>query len=184
MKKLLLLIVAPVLAAIVLVATNTTVVSAVTSSCADVVITNTGPGSNNQVYCSGNYTITVNCENETKAVLNVTQDAESGNATVTGNTNAGNAISGSALNDSELNAIIENSCELEDEDEAPEVPEEPAPTEPTTPEGEVQGEKTVTALPTTGTTTPLQMSVIIAGAVIAAVLIARVVLLAYARTQK
>lgn len=184
MKKLLQLLAVPTLVAAAFVAANTTTVSAATQSCKNVVISNTGQGSTNIVTCADTEKITIECKNDTKIVLDVDQNAQSGTAKVSENTTGGSAKSGDVVNINQIDALIDNNNCFEEEDRTPETPEVPTPTEPTAPEGEVQGEVTVTALPETGVTTPLQILALVAGALMAVALAGRLVIATYARGQK
>jgi hypothetical protein len=173
MTKLMRLLSVPVLvlaAAIAFVGVST--VSA-QETCDDVVISNTGAGSNNEVTCEGDYQITIECKNDTQIVIDVNQNAGeenegqggSGDATVSQNTTGGSAQSGDSVNLSEIDALIENNNCLEEEVAVvtePEVPTTPEVEQEVEAEPAVEGVATEEAevLPSTGATTPVQFALL------------------------
>ena len=68
-------------------------------------ITSTGPNSSNSTDTSANNNATVNNTNSQQITNNINQSAQSGNATVSNNTNGGNAKSGDATNIVDLTNI-------------------------------------------------------------------------------
>ncbi len=66
----------------------------------DASIENTGPKSSNHITFNNSSSVTVKNDTQVNFKNNVDQDADSGNATVWGNTTGGNATSGSASNSS------------------------------------------------------------------------------------
>lgn len=177
MKKLLQLLAVPLAALAFVTVSSATVAAQEANDCTDIVISNTGAGSVNEVNCNGSYTVTIDCENNTQIVLDVEQDGTSGTATVNDNTNAGGAQSGDVVNTSDIDAYVENTnCFAEETPETPETPEEETP--------EVKAASTVAELPNTGGTSGLQIVTIAAGAVLALVIISRVALGLHSRSLK
>lgn len=67
-------------------------------NCTSIVITNTGPNSNNSGVCTVNTVVTAVCDNNVFVLNSNQQSAVSGAASAAGNTNAGAAISGGSAN--------------------------------------------------------------------------------------
>ncbi len=179
MRKLLQILAVP-LVAFAFVAAGATNVSAQQASgdCSNIEISNTGAGSINEIDCTGTYTLVIECQNNTQIVLDVTQDGTSGDATVSGNTTAGGVTTGDVINISEIDALVENSNCLADQE-----PTKPATPDEEEPEEEVQGAAVVRTLPDTGSTSPLQVIALTAGAAVALLAAARVASNLYVRNR-
>lgn len=76
-----------------------------------ITITNTGPGSNNQVSCTEVNNIVLTCDNNIIVGTVNTQTGTSGNANTGNNTTAGTATSGSVVNENGQNVTIGASCD-------------------------------------------------------------------------
>lgn len=74
------------------------------------VISNTGPGSTNEVECVDSNTIRVICTNDVYVVNNNSQTSESGDATNSSNTTGGSSITGNATNENGTTVQIGASC--------------------------------------------------------------------------
>lgn len=100
------------------------------TTCADgeATITNTGPGSVNEIECVDSREITVTCSNNIYVVNDNSQTGSSGNANNSGNTTGGNSISGSATNENGATVQIGASCAAEQP--AAVTPEAPTPSQP------------------------------------------------------
>lgn len=86
-------------------------------TCDNIVITNTGPNSNNQGTCTVNVSAKVVCNNNIYVLDSNSQTAVTGTASSLGSTSAGSAISGSATNENNQAVQIGANC-----GPAPEVP--------------------------------------------------------------
>jgi hypothetical protein len=73
-------------------------------------ITNTGAGSNNTCINNNSFGFTFRCTNGVLVNTLTNQQANSGNATVSGNTGGGSATSGSALNEGDITTNINATC--------------------------------------------------------------------------
>jgi hypothetical protein len=73
-------------------------------------ISNTGPGSNNTVTCVTSNNESVKCENNIVVKNDNDQNANSGSASVDGNTTGGSATSGSASNSNSTVVKVGTSC--------------------------------------------------------------------------
>lgn len=78
--------------------------------CTKIVITNTGPNSNNQGICNVVYDAKVTCVNNKYVLTQNDQTAVTGEAELLGNTTANTAISGTARNESKTEVTIGASC--------------------------------------------------------------------------
>ena len=70
-------------------------------------IKNTGPHSTNKIIFKSSNNVTIENENDVDVDNNTTQNASSGNATVSGNTNGGNATTGNASNYASTSTEVE-----------------------------------------------------------------------------
>ena len=168
-------------------------------ACEGATITNTGPGSTNEVKCVDSRDIKVTCVNDVYVVNNNSQTGGSGDADNSGNTTGGGSISGNATNENGTTVQIGASCATQP---AAVTPENPAPGQPVGGMGAgqpvggmgagqpvggmgagapLEAAKTVAALPNTGNNILLD-SVVIGGTSLAALLIAsRLGAIAYSR---
>ena len=159
-------------------------------ACEGATITNTGPGSTNEVKCVDSRDIKVTCVNDVYVVNNNSQTGGSGDADNSGNTTGGGSISGNATNENGTTVQIGASCATQP---AAVTPENPAPGQPVGGMGAgqpvggmgagapLEATKTVAALPNTGNNILLD-SVVIGGTSLAALLIAsRLGAIAYSR---
>lgn len=74
------------------------------------VISDTGPGSTNEIKCVDSSTVRVTCTNDVYVVNNNSQTSESGDATNSNNTTGGSSITGSATNENGTTVQIGASC--------------------------------------------------------------------------
>lgn len=74
------------------------------------VISNTGPGSTNEIKCVDSNTVRVTCTNDVYVVNNNSQTSESGDATNSSNTTGGSSITGNATNENGTTVQIGASC--------------------------------------------------------------------------
>ena len=151
------------------------------SACDNATIEGTGEGSNNEVICNENTTITAVCENGTWIDVRNSQQSGSGNANSSGNTTGGGATSGSATNQNGQTVQIGASCAA-----ASSVTPPPAPTPAPTPGsggGQVLSSSSIAVLPHTSNTpatTSLLMGVAALGILYGVVRLAQY---AYSRTH-
>ncbi len=80
------------------------------ATCDEIVVNNTGPGSNNQVVCNVTVDVTVTCTNGTYLLNSNSQSAVSGAVNNQGNTSGGAAISGNATNENGQTVAIGSQC--------------------------------------------------------------------------
>lgn len=114
------------------------IANAQVANCDNIVIYNTGPGSNNVALCITDTELEVVCDNNIYVLTDNSQEAVSGEAVNQGSAAGGNAVSGSATNENGTTVQIGADCG-----------ETPAPTPtPVTPE-----------TPATPTVTPVTTSV-------------------------
>lgn len=190
MKKLILMATIPMLAVIFATTKIPYAAANTRQQCQDITISNTGAGSINEIVCEGNYDITIECENDTKLKINVEQDAESGNATVTQNTTGGTAKTGDAVNLSDLDALIENNCFEEEITPTPTpTPTPPAiVTPPTTntpaPQTLAAATKKPALLPKTGSTNATHITLAVALVSALIIVTSKVSSLAYTKSLK
>jgi hypothetical protein len=102
------------------------------SACEGATITNTGPGSVNEIKCVESNKVHVSCVNNIYVVNDNSQNAGSGNATTGGNTTGGSAITGNATNENGTTVQIGASCGSQPVVTTPEVPTPSNPVTPTT----------------------------------------------------
>jgi len=95
------------------------------TNCDNIVIYNTGPGSNNVALCITDTELEVVCDNNIYVLTDSSQEAVSGEAVSQGSTAGGNAVSGSATNENGTTVQIGTSCG-ETPAPAPVTPETPA----------------------------------------------------------
>lgn len=121
------------------------------ANCDSIVITNTGPNSNNQGVCVVNTTVSVTCVNNVYVLNQNDQTAVTGQASSLGNTSGGPAITGNAQNENGTNVQIGATCSVPvpptPPTPTPETPEVPTP--PETPVTPAQPTAEVTVLPYT-----------------------------------
>lgn len=79
-------------------------------ACNEIIITNTGPNSNNEGTCTVNVTAKVTCQNNVYVLDNNSQTAATGAASAVGSTTAGAAISGDAINENSQSVKIGAEC--------------------------------------------------------------------------
>jgi hypothetical protein len=156
------------------------------STCADgeATITNTGPGSTNEITCVDSTKVHVTCSNNIYVVNNSDQIAGSGDATNGGNTTGGSSITGNAINENGTTVEIGASCAP-----AAVVTTPPAPTPtPTSPQpvtgfgGRGAGAPevvAVAALPNTSSNPILDVALVSAISLAVALVLSRLGILAY-----
>lgn len=156
------------------------------AGCEGATITNTGPGSENVVTCVDSSTVHVTCTNDVYVVTDSSQSSGSGNADNSGNTTGGNSITGNATNENGATVQIGASC-------APAaVTTTPTPTPtPTSPQpvtgfgGRGAGApeaQAVAALPNTNSNPILDIALVSAISLAAALILSRLGVLAYRRS--
>jgi hypothetical protein len=148
-------------------------------NCDNIVIFNTGPGSNNSFRCVDDLDLEVTCNGSTYVLTENSQTAVSGAATVTGNTSGAGAASGTAANSDDTTIhFVGEGCG----GATPTTPE--TPTTPSVPATPVATPK-VTALPYTASSSVAETALISLVAIAVAVATSRIAVLAYRRaTQK
>lgn len=102
------------------------VANAQTPDCDNIVIYNTGPGSDNVVLCINDATLEVECQNNIYVLNESSQEAVSGEAVSQGSTAGGNAVSGSATNENGATVQIGANCGEVEAPVTPTTPETPS----------------------------------------------------------
>ena len=85
-------------------------VASAQTGCEGATITNTGPGSTNEIICVDSTKVHVTCSNNIYVVNNSEQVAGSGDANNSGNTTGGSSITGNATNENGTTVEIGASC--------------------------------------------------------------------------
>jgi hypothetical protein len=85
-------------------------VSVPAAEAVDCSVVNTGPNSSNSCTATSNNNVKVTCNNNTDVVFVNGQSSNSGNVTLTNNTNGGTAVSGGASNVNTVNGKLDVSC--------------------------------------------------------------------------
>ncbi|MNH58529.1 hypothetical protein D3C85_1066560 [compost metagenome] len=150
-------------------------------ACEGATITNTGPGSTNEVTCVDSREVTVTCVNDIYVVNNNSQTGGSGDADNSGNTTGGSSISGNATNENGATVQIGAACAAQP---AAVTPETPTPSQPVGGMGAgapTEAAKVIAALPNTSGGSLLD-SILIGSASLAGLLVAsRLGMTAYRR---
>lgn len=155
------------------------VAGAQAAQCTSIVITNTGPNSNNSGTCTVNTTVAVTCVNNLYVLSQNDQTAVTGQASSLGNTTAGTAITGNATNENGATVQIGAACG----DTSTTTPETPAtPTSNTPAGGAGQAEaKKVAALPYTASSSVIVWAGMSIAALLAALVATRIGFAVYRR---
>jgi hypothetical protein len=181
MKRVTQLVVALVLSVGIFNCVSTSSVNAVdVGNCDNIVIFNTGPGSDNSIRCVDDLDLEVTCNGTIYVLTENSQTALSGAATVTGNTSGAGAASGTAVNsnDTAIHYVGEG-CGTTTTTTTPETPATPS--VPATPVATPK----VAVLPFTASSSVAETALISLVAVAVVIATSRIAVLAYRRaTQK
>lgn len=158
-------------------------VASAQTGCEGATITNTGPGSTNEITCVDSSTVHVVCSNDIYVVTDNSQSSGSGDADNSGNTTGGSSITGNATNENGTTVEIGASCAPA----AAVTPPAPTPT-PTSPQpvtgfgGRGAGAPevvAVAALPNTSSNPILDVALVSAISLAVALVLSRLGILAY-----
>ena len=144
--------------------------------CAGATITNTGPGSQNEITCVDSSTVSVACINNINVVTNNDQTGTSGDAS------GSNVITGNATNENGAVVTIGASCEAQPVIPAATTPTPVVPpTEKSSPAGTTAPKQQIAVLPNTASTSFVKNALIATLALSALFVASRIAITVYRR---